>query len=416
MGGGNKNTAVKSVCDLSAGSWSATNNRDAPAVVRNRKQQSKTRGWCPGGRCSPVKPQALNPLRVARVTPSQSSQPTVPDIKMLLRAVQAAAVVMVSPWPGGAAAAEIKAATGFNRWHGVCAGWDGPRPLMKINNSALDCQLKQLAMDFGLSALGGGPARAGTVRARLGEALNVAACHGLAAAAPAASLPSPPRGGAAADAAANALASMATRAGCAVADVNEIFVSAAGSDLAGTGSMARPFKSVARGLEAVAAIPPPRGPIIVWLRAGVYYERVALDPAHSGTSEVRPVQISAYPGETVTISGGVPLQGLRWEAAAIAGRNVGAYKAALPAAAAAALGNGFTGLFGAGQRLTRARYPNCDDITGAACFSLNSSGPVAGGSAPPMADVLTVPGGTNLEVRNPRGVDMFATDTDNAPA
>ena len=100
---------------------------------------------------------------------------------------------------------------------------------------------------------------------------------------------------------------------------------------------------------------------------------MAVTAAHSGASADSPVVIAAYPGEKATVSAGVPLKDLVWEPVKTSS-GATAYKAALPSAVS---GSGsFTGLFGSGKRLTRARYPNCDDITCTTCFTLNANGPV----------------------------------------
>ena len=89
------------------------------------------------------------------------------------------------------------------------------------------------------------------------------------------------------------------------------------------------------------------------------------------------------------------------------------YRASLPTDAPAT----FTGLFGAGKRLTRARYPNCDDITGPSCYTLNASGPTAARVRSPTHDLFDDPGAENLEVKNLNGVDMFGdASSDDAPA
>jgi hypothetical protein len=177
-------------------------------------------------------------------------------------------------------------------------------------------------------------------------------------------------------------------------DTHTLFVDAArGSDAAGTGAAQRPFKTVGKALATVADIrkqAPTTGTATVVLNPGVYHEHVVVTPAHSGPNGENPVVITgASPpepavgatggggGGTATISGGVALTGLVWKPATEYGRfgrNRAAavvYKAALTAALP--LG-GFTGLFGNGKRLTRARYPNCDDITGTSCYTLNSTG------------------------------------------
>lgn len=94
---------------------------------------------------------------------------------------------------------------------------------------------------------------------------------------------------------------------------------------------------------------------------------------------------------------------LKWEA-----QPNGVWKAALDHAP-------FTGLFANGKRLTRARYPNCPDITGTDCYLLNASGATSNPKTPTAA-ITDIPGGINLEVKNEHGVDMFADTSDSAQA
>jgi hypothetical protein len=83
----------------------------------------------------------------------------------------------------------------------------------------------------------------------------------------------------------------------------------------------------------------------------------------------------------------------------------------------------FTGLFieGAGSsrvkattrtqtrsRLVRARFPNCIDITGTDCFTLNASGAINSGISAPTHPLKAGDGEMNLDVVNEHGVDMFA--------
>ena len=308
----------------------------------------------------------------------------------------------------------VGAALGMNRWLGTCAGWDGPTPLRSIvNNSALDCQLKLLAQKFGAKALSGGTARMAELGPRLAEALNVAACSGL-------GIESQPEAAVVVTPTSveGALAELASRADCDVAEVLQIYVSPAGSDTKGSGSVARPYATIAKAMAEVALSQPQRrGPVAVFLRAGTYFEPVVVRSSMSGIGATSPVVVAGFPGEHVVISGGVRFRGLPWVPVTMAASGAAAFKAALPAAAAAQLAGGsFTGLFGDGKRLTRARYPNCDDLNGASCFSLNASGAMTGGTPFPMTDVTSVSGGVNLQVQNQHGIDIFAPSTDSAPA
>lgn len=289
----------------------------------------------------------------------------------------------------------------MNRWSKICAGWTGPKPLLQqINNTDLDCELKQLALSFGTKILGAD--RAAELRPRLSQALDLPACGEPL-------VVSPQNGDSKLR---PARIESAGPAGWAR------YVSPDGSDSIGTGTATQPYKTITKALGDLALSKPAHSPATIWLRAGTYYEQVLLNATHSGVSAKSPVTISAHPGERVVISGGLPLSGLRWDSVTMPGSGAKAFKAALPSSVSAQLGGsgGFTGLFGAGKRLTRARYPNCDDITGPACFSLNASGAVEGGTPVAMTDVTSVPGGANLQVQNQNGFDMFAPSTDQARA
>ena len=65
------------------------------------------------------------------------------------------------------------------------------------------------------------------------------------------------------------------------------------------------------------------------------------------------------------------------------------------------------------MRLPRARYPNCDSITGTDCYLLNASGPSSGPNSHNV-HISSIPGAYNLDVVNQHGVDMFADTSDNA--
>ena len=182
-----------------------------------------------------------------------------------------------------------------------------------------------------------------------------------------------------------------------------------GSDETGKGTVSSPFATVRRALAAVRA---GASPPSVWLREGTYFEQINVTAADSG------VTIASYPGERAVVSGGFDLGKLTWTKAptgvSTAGTTV--YKAALEKPLPSDVLT-FPGLFRDGRRLTRARFPNCADITGTSCYTLNASGP-AGQSQPraPVHDLASEPGSQNLEVMNEHGVDMFADLYDSAPA
>jgi hypothetical protein len=77
----------------------------------------------------------------------------------------------------------------------------------------------------------------------------------------------------------------------------ECFVSLTGSD-AGPGTLARPFRTIARGISVLQA-----GDVLS-LRGGVYVESVEVAGKH-GTL-LRPVVIRSYPGERAFIDGSLP--------------------------------------------------------------------------------------------------------------
>ena len=115
------------------------------------------------------------------------------------------------------------------------------------------------------------------------------------------------------------------------------------------------------------------------------------------------------------LSGGVSLQGLRWDAVT-GGHSSGehtVYRSVVPLNLVPA-GESFTGLFGgnvstAGSRLTRARYPNCADIAGTDCFILNASSAIKGRVTSPTENLFQAQRGSeNLNVVNQNGFDMFA--------
>jgi hypothetical protein len=145
-----------------------------------------------------------------------------------------------------------------------------------------------------------------------------------------------------------------------------------GSDSTGDGSITKPFASIHRAQLAVRVTPrSQRPPTTVFLRAGTHYlgHTLTLTPEDGGRDAATPVVYSAYPGEAVTVSGGIPLgtsqSPLTWMPLATSG-NGSAFKAVLPAGAPL----NFSTLFVDGERAIWARFPNGNnkDITGM-CFS-----------------------------------------------
>jgi hypothetical protein len=133
-------------------------------------------------------------------------------------------------------------------------------------------------------------------------------------------------------------------------------VSTAGDD-ANSGSIDKPFKTLAKARDAVRQYKqngdPKPGPIEVILHAGTYYlpETLILTPEDSGTKDV-PIRYVPFPGDAVTLSGGQSLQ-LQWSP----------YKGNILQAQIPQVKDGklsFDQLFINGRMQHLARYPNFD--------------------------------------------------------
>jgi len=128
---------------------------------------------------------------------------------------------------------------------------------------------------------------------------------------------------------------------------------AAGSD-AGSGSLASPFRTLARALAATRAA---GGGGTVNLRGGgIFYlpATLTLSPADSNLT----LQTYAGDAELAWLSGGVPLAGLAWAAVNTSGANIWrADLSSLPSI------TNITSLRLAGARLIRARFPNANPET-----------------------------------------------------
>ena len=288
-------------------------------------------------------------------------------------------------------------------WQEECGG--DPDEFLLPDNAELDCALRAVGLERATGLLSNRRPGLPPAGPRIHAALNLTACP---------SVPIPQPSIAPAPSAGDVLAGLGTP--------TQIFVAPSGSDGQGDGSEARPFLTVGRAQVAARAARA-KGSVVVWLRAGVHYQPagpLTLTTADSGTDTGAPVVYAGYPGENATLSAAAaPLGNLSWSAVSHedratlglspAGPTV--YRAALPPSAP----SGIIGLFANGRRLTRARYPNCADITGVECYTLNASGPTSNPNAP-THDLKTDAGAFNLEVKNQHGVDMFADDHDNAPA
>ena len=142
------------------------------------------------------------------------------------------------------------------------------------------------------------------------------------------------------------------------------WVSPTGDDEEAGTSAGAAWKTLPRVLAALAATPAAtRPPTTVTLLPGVYpvAETLALTAAHSGASAGAPVVFrAAAGGGNVTLSGGVPLTGLRWQKVAAAAGG-GAREAALEVWSAKLPERPswrFESLFAGRQRQWRARWPN----------------------------------------------------------
>lgn len=103
-------------------------------------------------------------------------------------------------------------------------------------------------------------------------------------------------------------------------------------------------------IRKLKAVGPLTAPVEVRLRGGVYrpQEILTLEPQDSGTEQC-PITYVAYPNETPTVSGGVPITGFQsWRGQIVC--------ADLPAGLP--LETYFRSLFVDGERMFRARYPN----------------------------------------------------------
>lgn len=130
---------------------------------------------------------------------------------------------------------------------------------------------------------------------------------------------------------------------------DDLYVAISGDDRA-AGTRLAPFKTLARAQAAVRALQPIGKPITVWVRGGTYYldRPLVFGPEDSGSAKA-PVTYSAYPNETVILSGGVKLDST-WSS----------YSGDIKVATIGT-GYNFDMLFLGGDKLlTLARYPNYD--------------------------------------------------------
>eukprot|EP01052_Picozoa_sp_SAG31_P042764 SAG31_NODE_6894_length_1858_cov_2.216600_2_plen_516_part_00 len=139
-----------------------------------------------------------------------------------------------------------------------------------------------------------------------------------------------------------------------------VHVARTGSDIAGDGSEAKPLATLARARDRLRELR--QGwttstcrPATILIAAGMYHlnETLQLGPSDGGLSVAcRVLYRPFHAGETVTVSGGFPLTGLKWRREP---EPLNVWSAALPPSAPA----DFSSLFdGGGARLIRARWPN----------------------------------------------------------
>ena len=144
----------------------------------------------------------------------------------------------------------------------------------------------------------------------------------------------------------------------AAASTPEFFVSTASGSDSAAGTVAAPFATPQRGVEACRAASGGGDGCTVTLRGGTYFlagRPLQLTAADNGLT------LRSYAGERAELSGGEPLTGLSWTLANVTGRAGTAVVWAAPFQSADQL----TALRvkGSGRRVTRARHPNVDPET-----------------------------------------------------
>eukprot|EP01043_Picozoa_sp_COSAG02_P057987 COSAG02_NODE_7136_length_3163_cov_1.512728_3_plen_408_part_01 len=290
-------------------------------------------------------------------------------------------------------------------WQEECGGdpvggWALP------DKKPLDCALRQLGLEYATKVLGG------RGLAAVHQALRLDICNVSAPSAYA----EPPT---------SRYESLELLLGAAAPTALELFVDPdAGADVGSTadGSAGSPFRTIYAARDVVRGMRRPRPPIVVWLRGGTHYlgetGTLLLDEAagDSGESAESPIIYASHPNERAVISGGVLLPHLKWQphaGFAAEGQSVQMYRADLPAGSDFSFIKGLFLLPAAsdteqtvteteavhtvGNRMTRARYPNCDDITGVNCYLLNTSGSTG------QPQVPTQPAPHNVNVTNQNG-------------
>jgi hypothetical protein len=144
------------------------------------------------------------------------------------------------------------------------------------------------------------------------------------------------------------LATLAALTHISAAQAGNYYVAANGND-AHQGTLARPFATLSRAQQA-ARKAVGREAVTIFIREGTYYlpEPLVFTAEDSGT-KAAPVVYQAYEKERAVISGGVRLEGLKWEI-----YKDGIMQAKVPA------GFATDQLFVNGERQPLARYPNFD--------------------------------------------------------
>jgi len=149
-----------------------------------------------------------------------------------------------------------------------------------------------------------------------------------------------------------------------------------------------PFASPQRALQAVreAREAGDTGPLTVLVRGGQYHltAPLVLLPEHSGTPE-GPTVLAAFPGEVVTLSGGVAIEGLQPAEA-------GEWRTTLPRVREGQLA--FRQLWANGSRRVRPRLPTEDTYA------------LAGGGTPEASAFVYAPGHLRADWRNREDIEV----------
>jgi hypothetical protein len=306
-------------------------------------------------------------------------------------------------------------------WQEECGG-DPAGGWALPDKKPLDCALRQLGLEYATKVLGG--RGLGVVH----QALHLDICN---VSAPPARVEPPT----------SRVASLELLLGATAPAALELFVDPAATADGGAavdGSTDSPFSTIHAARDAIRGIPHPRPPVVVWLRGGTHFlgEMGTLlldeDAGDSGESATSPVVYASHPNERAVISGGVLLPPLKWQphvGFAAEGQSVQMYRADLPEGSDFSFIKGLFLLPAAsgtsqqtatevppamhtvGERMTRARYPNCDDITGVNCYLLNTSG----STGQPQVPTQAAPHNVNVSNQNGKWMTFGASNLSSTP-